>query len=199
MRVPWTRIRLPPPQSGNPLTIYRGLSWALWARKPERAQDPPRVWKKSFGDFFETFSRLSRRFQDFFQTLGGVPGPEVPGDFLLTFSGFRAWRARETPVNGQRAPHLTAVHKAAAVHITQQEGKHLQKPKTWRLVEASLLEILQRAPNKLQTPQTLLENLFLQVIAYSQNRASKVPAVDVSELGIASSCWSARQQKIAWD
>ena len=62
---------------------------------------PPRVWKRSRKSLFGTFSRLSRPFQDLFQTLGG---PRAPGDFFETFSGFRARRARETPVNGQRVP-----------------------------------------------------------------------------------------------
>ena len=61
----------------------------------------PRVWKRSrkSPESLEIVSKRSR------ETLGGVPGPEAPGDFLQTFSGFRAQRARETPVNGQRVPN----------------------------------------------------------------------------------------------
>ena len=74
---------------------FTGVSRALRARNPEKVRKKSRkslekVWKKSW-------KGPERLFRDFFQTLWGVPGPEAPGDFLQTFSGFRARRARETP------------------------------------------------------------------------------------------------------
>ena len=103
---------------GSPLAIYRGLSGApgpkpekVWKKSPGASGlGPPREsGKKSRKSLFGTFSRLFPDSRDFFQTffrLSGALGPEAPGDFFQTFSGFRAWRARETPVNGQRAPNF---------------------------------------------------------------------------------------------
>ena len=99
--------------SGNPLAIYRGLS-APPGPKPrkslEKVSRGQRVWKKSRKSLCGTFSRLFPGSRDFFQTFSrlfrGAPGPEAPGDFFQTFSGFRARRARVTPVNGQRVPKL---------------------------------------------------------------------------------------------
>ena len=68
------------------------------------------VWRKSRKSLFGTFSGLLPDSRDFFQTfsrLSGAPWPGAPGDFFQTFSGFRARRARETPVNGQRVPNLS--------------------------------------------------------------------------------------------
>ena len=53
-----------------------------------------KVWKKSRKSPEQTFSRL---FETFSRLLG-TPRPEAPGDFFQTFWGFRARRARETPV-----------------------------------------------------------------------------------------------------
>ena len=67
------------------------------------APGPSRVWKKSRKSLFGTFSGLFPDSRDFFQTFSRLSG--APGrDFFQTFSGFRARRARETPVNGQRVP-----------------------------------------------------------------------------------------------
>ena len=94
---------------GNPLTIYRGLlgpagpkprksrkkvSRGLWLR------GPPRVWKKVSKKSRESGKSLERSRKDFFETFSRLSG----GDFFQTFSGFRARRAQETPVNGQRVP-----------------------------------------------------------------------------------------------
>ena len=51
-------------------------------------ETPGSVWNV-FWDFFRTFWRLFRG-----------PRPEALGDTCETFSAFRAWRARETPVRG---------------------------------------------------------------------------------------------------
>ena len=64
------------------------------------APGPPRVWKKS-GKSLEKVSKRSR--ENFFETL------EAPVDFFLVFSGFRARRARETPVDGQQVPNQKGV------------------------------------------------------------------------------------------
>ena len=70
----------------NPLTIYRGLSGPPGPKPRENLKKPPGA-----SGLFETFSRLSRHFRDF---------------FFLIFSRFRARRTRETPVNGQRVPNI---------------------------------------------------------------------------------------------
>ena len=59
-----------------------------------------KVFRDLLRDFFQTLQTFSRLFPD----SRGVLGREAPGDFFQTFSGFRARRARETPVNGQRVP-----------------------------------------------------------------------------------------------
>ena len=60
----------------------------------------PRSLRRSFG----TFSRLFPDSPDFSRLCPdspGGPGPEAPGAFWRPCLGFRAQRARETPVNGQ--------------------------------------------------------------------------------------------------
>ena len=97
---------------------FTGVSWALRARNPEkslkkvsrglRPREPPESLEKVSKKSGESGKSLEKVPKDFFERLfpdsRGVPGPEAPGDFFQTFSGFRARRARETPVNGQRVP-----------------------------------------------------------------------------------------------
>ena len=64
-----------------------------------------KVSKKSRTDTFEALSRLFELFRDFFQTFGD-PGARGPGRlFFGLFWGFRARRARETPVARRRVRH----------------------------------------------------------------------------------------------
>ena len=74
------------PPGPKPRKSLKKISRGLRARGPrESGKSLEKVFSGPFRDFFqtlETFSRLSHFFQ--------------------TFSGFRAQRARETPVNGQR-------------------------------------------------------------------------------------------------
>ena len=93
------------------MAIYRGLSGPPGPETPKKSEKslkkvPPRVWKKSRKRPFRTFARLFPDSRDFFQTLGGPWGRRPRQTFFQTFAGFRAWRARETPVNGQRAPNF---------------------------------------------------------------------------------------------
>ena len=53
-------------------------------------------------DCFETLETVSRLFRTFF----GSRGRKAPGDSLETLSGFRARKARETPVRGGRGCNL---------------------------------------------------------------------------------------------
>ena len=59
-------------------------------------------------DCFETPETVSRLFR----TLFGLQGREAPGDSFETLSGFRARRARETPVRGGRGCMLRSVLSA---------------------------------------------------------------------------------------
>ena len=68
---------------------------------PRTPQESGKSLEKVFRNLFETFSRLSQTFSRLFPDSRGVPRPEAPGDFFRLFSGFRAQRDRETPVNGQ--------------------------------------------------------------------------------------------------
>ena len=68
-----------------------------------------KVWKKSRKSPEQTFSRLFPDFSDIFETFSRLfraPGPEAPGDLFQTFWGFRARRARETPVARGRVRKL---------------------------------------------------------------------------------------------
>ena len=98
---------------GNPLAIYRGLSGPRPPKPPKKSEEisrglrprgPLRVWKKSRKSFSGTFSRLFQTLETFSRLSEGL-GPEGVGDFFQIFSGFRARRARETPVNGRRVPN----------------------------------------------------------------------------------------------
>ena len=95
---------------GNPLTIYRGLSGTP-GPKPRKSLKKVSRSKKSFG----TFSRLFLDSPDFFETFSRLSGGPGAGGlrrlFFRLFSGFRARRARETPVNGQRVSNLRAINK----------------------------------------------------------------------------------------
>ena len=85
----------------NPPTSYRSLSLSLGPKSPKSLKKSQKLWKKSRKSPEQTFSRLFLDFSDFFKTFSrllGTPGPEAPGHFFQTFCGFRARRARETPV-----------------------------------------------------------------------------------------------------
>ena len=69
-------------QIESPLTIYKALSG------PKPRKKPKKVSKESFRVLVETFSRLSRLFQDFFQTLGGPWGWRPRETFFRLFRGF---------------------------------------------------------------------------------------------------------------
>ena len=96
---------------GNPLTIYRGLSGppgpkprkslkkVSRGRSPGTPRESGKSLEKVWRVLFETFSRLSRLFPDFFQTLGGslfsdffvVSGPEGPRDPCKWSTGSQDW------------------------------------------------------------------------------------------------------------
>ena len=81
-----------------------------------------KVWKKSQKSPEETFSRLFPDFSDFFETfsrLFGALGPEAPGDFFQTLWGFRARRARETPVARGRVRNTIFARYVAKWGIAQ--------------------------------------------------------------------------------
>ena len=107
---------------GNPLTIYRVLSGPLgpkhekvWKKSPH-ASGPgsPRESGKSLEKVWRVWKKSTkgreRPFRDFFETLQTSRGRRHLSDFFRhfqSFSGFRAQRARDTPLNGQRVPNLT--------------------------------------------------------------------------------------------
>ena len=76
---------LPLPRKTSP-----GASGPVWP--------PENVSKKSFWDLFETFFQTLETSSRLFRDSRRALEPEAPGDFLQTMSGFRARRARETPV-----------------------------------------------------------------------------------------------------
>ena len=87
-----------------------GASVAGWGDRNSRGCPPPRIWK-SLEESFRTFTKLFPDSCDFFEIcsrLLGVPRAEVPGRLYENFSGLRARRARETPVNGRRVPNKIA-------------------------------------------------------------------------------------------
>ena len=56
-----------------------------------------------FGNPLTIYRGLSGRTRK--KSEKSLRGPPAPGDFFQTFSGFRARKARETSVNGQRVPN----------------------------------------------------------------------------------------------
>ena len=99
-------------QPSWPLT---GVIRALRARNPKKVEKKlpgpfgPAVQKgrkkvenESKTTFFRLFSTFFRLFFNLFLT----PGPRGPGNFFSTFLGFRARRARMTPVRGQEGCNM---------------------------------------------------------------------------------------------
>ena len=97
----------------------RTLPRATGVSRPLRPRNPKKVCKKSPGPrvpkslekvpnrHFRDFSRLFGLFREFFQTFWG-PKAGGPGRLFSDFLGFRAWRARETPVARGRFASITA-------------------------------------------------------------------------------------------
>ena len=115
-------------QPRPPLT---GVSRALRARNPERVskESPgagkcPKQSQNSLRslkiDCFETPETVSRLFR----TLFGPRGRKAPGDSFETLSGFRARRARETPVRGGRRCKTNA-------KIRGQKNRTRKKKNSW--------------------------------------------------------------------
>ena len=107
-------------QPRPPLT---GVSRALRARNPERVSKESKNSLRSLKiDCFETPETVSRLFRALF----GPRGRKAPGDSLETLSGFRARRARETPVTGGRGCGALSFRRAtlwkASFHLLDTYG-----------------------------------------------------------------------------
>ena len=117
------------------MAVYR-VSRALQARNPQKVCEkfpgafrpwgPPRVWKKS-GKSLKSLEKVPKKFPkrlfETFSRLSGAPAPEAPGDFFQTFSGFRARRASETLVNGQRVPNFVMISAKHCWRVANTPGK----------------------------------------------------------------------------
>ena len=117
---------------GSPLTI----SGPETPKKSEKsllgplAPGPPRSLAKVSKKFGESGKGLNEVPKDFFETfsrLSGGPGPEAPRDSFQTFLGFRARRARETPVNGHRVPKFWETQFGSK----KRRNKHMNNIFTW--------------------------------------------------------------------
>ena len=75
--------------------VFRGLPAPGSKKCPRQSKNSPRSLETVYFETPETVFRL-------FRTLFGPWGRKAPGDSLETLSGFRAQRARETPVRGGR-------------------------------------------------------------------------------------------------
>ena len=92
---PYRSLPGPPgPESRKSLKrVSRGLPAPGSKKCPKQSRNSLRRLKTVYFESPETVSRL-------FRTLFGLRGREAPGDSFETLSGFRARRARETPVRG---------------------------------------------------------------------------------------------------
>ena len=89
---PWPPRSLPALRARNPERVSR----APGSKKcPKQSQTSLRSVETVYVETPETVLRL-------FRTLFGLRGRTAPGDSVETLSGFRARRARETPVRGGR-------------------------------------------------------------------------------------------------
>ena len=95
---------------GKPLAIYRGLSGPP-GPKPQKVwkkSDPPSLEKvsKKSGESGKSLEKVPKDFFETFSRLSGGSGAGGPRETFSDFVGFRARRARETPVNGQQVPNF---------------------------------------------------------------------------------------------
>ena len=118
----------------------RKVSRGLRPRAPKtlekvskNSEKVPKVWKKSRTSpkSLEKVSKMSVR--DFFEPFS--MGPEAPGDFFQTLLGFRARRARETPVargsvrNVRLFKASDCPHKHGRTNSTNMYHEHLNGEK----------------------------------------------------------------------
>ena len=117
------------------MAIYRG-PWGPPGPKPPKSQKKVPRGPPESGKSLEKVSKKSgkspeRSRKDFFETF---PDSRGPGRLFQTFSGFRARRARETPVNRhQKASFLSPIPQCPGwlEHTSQSHFKKGAYDKSW--------------------------------------------------------------------